>query len=215
MSMIFDFNTIEDFDNHINLSIPNYNQLLSLFIELTTILSGPNTTVLDYGCSTGKLLKALPKKVSCKYIGIDNSDLIPEDDSTVEFVKTDATTYVYPVKPPPSVIISMFFLQFLHKNQRQSMYKLFKEQVQNGSTLLISEKIILDDPQIENLISRLHIHTKRANFTATEVLDKDRQLLHSMFCKTEVELMEELSELGRVTKVWQSFNFVGFVVRSF
>ena len=193
---------------------PNYSQLLSLFIELTTILSGPNTTVIDYGCSTGKLLKALPKKPTCKYIGIDNSDLLPDEDKVIEYVKTDATVYPpCPLNPPPSVTLSMFFLQFLHRKQRQSMHQIFKKQVKGGSTLLISEKVILDDAQIDNLISRLHIHTKRKNFSPTEILDKDRQLLQSMFCKTEAELMEELSDIGRVTKVWRSFNFMGFVVK--
>ena len=213
--VIFDFNTIEDFDTHIDLSIPNYSQLLSLFIELTTILSGPDTTVIDYGCSTGKLLKALPKKDACKYIGVDNSNLLPDKDDSgiIEYVNTDGTIYSYPLKPPISVTLSMFFLPFLPKRKRLDMLSIFKEQVTEGSTLLISEKVILDDAQIDNLISRLHIHTKRANFSPTEILDKDRQLLQSMFCKTEAELMEELTEIGTVTKVWQSFNFMGFAVR--
>ena len=99
----FDFNKIEDFDNHINLSIPNYNQLLSLFIDLATIFSGENTTVIDYGCSTGKLLRALPKKEMCRYIGVDNSNLIPDTDSDgIEYVifntaleKNDFLTFSY------------------------------------------------------------------------------------------------------------------------
>ena len=31
--------------------------------------------------------------------------------------------------------------------------------------------------------------------------------------KTEKELLEELSEIGNVSKVWQSYNFMGFTVR--
>lgn len=209
--MTFDFNTITDFDNHIDLSIPNYSQLLSLFIELTTILSEPDTAVIDYGCSTGKLLKALPKKQTCIYVGVDNSNLLPDESDLIDYVKTDGT--IYPLETPASVTLSMFFLQFLPKTKRQQMLQIFKKQVTAGSTLLISEKVILDDAQIDNLISRLHIHTKRKNFSPAEIMDKDRQLLQSMFCKTEAELMDELYSIGTVTKVWQSFNFMGFVVR--
>ena len=55
------------------------------------------------------------------------------------------------------------------------LLQIFKEQVRGGSTLLISEKVILDDAQIDNLISRLHLHTKRKNFSPAEIMDKDRQ----------------------------------------
>ena len=41
---------------------------------------------------------------------------------------------------------------------------------------------------------------------------KDLKLSVSMYCKTEQELMNELNEIGVVSKVWQSFNFMGFMV---
>ena len=59
----------------------------------------------------------------------------------------------------------------------------------------------------------MHIQTKRENFTDSEILDKDNQLSISMFCKTENEIMAELNELGKVTPVWQSYNFLGYVVQ--
>ena len=59
---MFDFNTVNDFDNHIRLSIPNYDQLFDTFLSLTSIYSEPHTCVIDYGCSTGKLLNKLTPK---------------------------------------------------------------------------------------------------------------------------------------------------------
>jgi len=59
----------------------------------------------------------------------------------------------------------------------------------------------------------MHIQEKRKSFYDKEILDKDTQLAISMFCKTEKELLEELSEIGNVSKVWQSYNFMGFTVR--
>ena len=78
---------------------------------------------------------------------------------------------------------------------------------------MISEKIFLNDPVLQTLIHRMHIQEKRKSFTDKEILDKDIQLSTSMFCKTEKELVQELTQIGSVVKVWQSYNFVGYVVK--
>jgi len=215
---IFDFNKLENFDEHIELSIPNYDKLFSLFVDLATIFSEGGTSVVDYGCSTGRLLRTLPKKEGCTYFGVDNSNLLPQSteffgDSIngVTFIKEDATKALD--VGIPSVVVSMFFLQFLTQTKRKEMLRRFKEFVKNGSVLLVSEKVILDDPRIDNLLSRLHLNSKRSKFSDSEILDKDKQLLYTMFCKPKSVLLEELGEIGTVTQVWQSFNFMGFVVR--
>ena len=79
--------------------------------------------------------------------------------------------------------------------------------------LLIAEKVYLTDPVLQQIIHNLHIQEKRKGFSDKEILDKDIQLSHSMFCKTETELEKELRKIGKVSKVWQSYNFMGYVVR--
>jgi hypothetical protein len=59
---------------------------------------------------------------------------------------------------------------------------------------------------------KLHLEEKRKNFKDKEILDKELQLLNSMFCLSEKELYQELKNLGKVTKIWQSYNFMAFVV---
>jgi trans-aconitate methyltransferase len=211
----FDFNKIEDFDSHIHLSIPSYDQLFSLFLELVTIYSHNVTTVIDYGCSTGKFLSSLPKRNDCRYIGIDNSNLIPNSFSdNLIFIQEDATTETTTSQMLNNcVIVSMFFLQFLTPKKRAIMLSKFRQAVNNGGVLLIAEKVILDDPYLESIMGRLFLSEKRGKFTDTQILDKDKQLVYSMFCKTKQNLIQELNEIGSVTQVWQSYNFMGFVVR--
>ena len=71
----------------------------------------------------------------------------------------------------------------------------------------------MDDDRLQNLIHRLHNQNKSEGFTDKEILDKDRQLAISMFCQTEYELEAELKALGKVNKVWQSYNFMGYVIQ--
>ena len=35
-----------------------------------------------------------------------------------------------------------------------------------------------------------------------------------MFCQTEYNLEKELKDLGMVSKVWQSYNFMGYVIQN-
>lgn len=214
--MRFDFNKIDDFDSHIHLSIPSYDQLFSLFRELVSIYSHNFSSVIDYGCSTGKFLQSLPLRNDCRYIGVDNSTLIPTTSpaENLIFIQDDAT-----VEPITSqllddcVVVSMFFLQFLTPKKRSIMLDKFKRVVKSGGVILIAEKVILDDPYLEAIMSRLFLNEKRGKFTDEQILDKDKQLVYSMFCKTKRKLMQELLEIGDVTQVWQSFNFMGFVVK--
>ena len=67
----FEFDAIDDFDKHINLSIPSYDTLSNVFTGITCAFGHPESAVVDIGCSTGKFLSDLPQIDECTYIGID------------------------------------------------------------------------------------------------------------------------------------------------
>ena len=107
----------------------------------------------------------------------------------------------------------MFFLQFLGEPKRKRMLKLIKEKVEKGCVLLISEKVLLEDTRIQTVLHKMHLQEKRKGFSDKEILDKDLRLGVTMYCKTQNELLEELKEIGNPTQVWQSYGFVGYVVK--
>ena len=82
-----------------------------------------------------------------------------------------------------------------------------------AGVVLLAEKVHLDDAKIQQSLHRLHIQEIRKNFTDKEILEKDLQLSISMFCKTESELQDEINYIGQATKVWQSYNFMGYVIK--
>tara|TARA_R100001369_G_scaffold22823_1_gene41860 strand:+ start:57 stop:710 length:654 start_codon:yes stop_codon:yes gene_type:complete len=206
----FNFNDITDFEKHIELSIPNFLTLDNIFRNVTHEYAHPESTVVDLGCSTGRFLTTLNQIPTCDYIGIDTVDMAQRRDG-FDFMQGSCEELL-PKINNASVIVSMFFLQFLGKHQRQRMIDTIKPMIDAGAILLISEKVFLDDPRLQQIIHKSHIQEKRKGFTDTEILDKDLKLSVSMYCKTEQELMNELNELGDVSKVWQSFNFMGFMV---
>jgi|TARA_R110002012_G_scaffold13970_1_gene58788 SAM-dependent methyltransferase len=208
---MFDFSKVDNFDKHINLSIPSYETLSDVFAGIACAFAHSESTVVDIGCSTGRFLSALPKCDGCDYLGIDRVKF-KDMNKDFSFSLGDAKE-ILPTVKNVSVIVSMFCLQFMGEKKRSEVLEIVKEKIDQGATFLISEKIFLNDPVLQTLIHRMHIQEKRKSFTDKEILDKDIQLSTSMFCKTEKELVQELTQIGSVVKVWQSYNFVGYVVK--
>jgi len=210
--MKFDFSKVADFDEHIELSIPNVLTLDKIFRQITHEYAQPESTVIDLGCSTGRFLISLNQLSDCNYVGIDEVNM-KDRKQGFNFFQGDAEDYFNQNTDSVSVLISMFFLQFCGQAKRTRLLNLFKKYIDDGAVLLISEKVYLNDPHLQQSIHRLHIQEKRKGFSDEQILNKDVELSNSMFCKTEMELQEELKSLGRVSKVWQSYNFMGYVVK--
>jgi SAM-dependent methyltransferase len=208
----FDFKNTSDFDRHIDLSIPNYSTLDSIFSNIALEFAQAEGAVVDLGCSTGRFLHSLPKIEQARYIGIDEVEMAQFN--SFDLIIGDCEEYLPDIENV-TVIVSMFFLQFLGKYKRQRVLAQIKDHIERGATFLVAEKVYLNDARLQNLIHRMHIQSKRESFDDKEILDKDKQLSISMFCKTETELNNELNQLGNVTKVWQSYNFLGYVIQSF
>ena len=86
-------NDEEGFDEHIQLSIPGYIDLWRDILQFSQYFVEDETTVVDIGCSTGKLLKAMQAQnnahaPSCIYKGIEvEEDFFPElvDENNLQF----------------------------------------------------------------------------------------------------------------------------------
>ena len=213
--MKFDFSKIKNFDNHIKLSIPDYDSLSNIFKHLALRYADTSQPIVDLGCSTGRFLLSLKDHTDQLLMGVDEiSTHMPNDVDNVKFIDIDANQFFRVNRNQQfSVIVSMFFLQFLNKQTRRSVLEYIEEQVRGGATLLISEKVYLPDVKLHQAISRLHIQNKREKFSDTEILDKEKAMEDSMFCVVSTELENELKQMGKVSKVWQSYNFMGYVVR--
>lgn len=210
----FDFSNVDDFDNHIKLSIPNFETLDTIFSSITKEFAQPESYVLDLGCSTGRYLHNLDKIEDTNYIGFDIVNFKNKRDG-FEYQNLDIEeSLIKYLDENVSAIVCMFMLQFLGKAKRERVVNLLKKYVDKGTIILLSEKVYLEDTRLQTLLHRLHIQEKRKNFSDKEILDKDNQLSVSMFCKTQKELDKELNIIGDTTKIWQSYNFMGYYIKS-
>lgn len=203
--MKFNFSDIENFDKHIEMSIPDYNSMNRIVKELIKFFVGTDGTHLDVGCSTGKLVFDLHVK-NIHSIGIDTADIIQDSEY---LIKGD---YFKKHFEPVNLITSIFFLQFLRETERKKALDKMMSEVKAGGHLIICEKTHFDNPVIENVMETSYLKFKRQHFTAEEILEKKFQLAESMFLKTEIQLMDELWKYGKPSVFWKSYGFMGIIV---
>lgn len=205
----FEFNTIENFDEHINKSIPNYDVLIDCIISISDYFITKNTIIYDLGCSTGKLLRKLNNN-NLK-IGYDESKLLPNYDEKITFLNVDLNNN-FEIKNA-SLVYSIFTMQFLNRQSRLNYCKNVYDGLNVGGAFILCEKIYQENGLFQEILSFSHYDYKCKNFTEHEIISKERDLRYIMKPNTLNNNLELLSSAGfsRITQFWQSYNFVGLI----
>ena len=139
--MKFSFATTpEGFDNHIEKSIRNYEDLVSDTITFGNYFIEDNTNVYDLGCSTGRLLhqiKENQKNINVNYIGLETC-LDFEKFKDVEIHHNDIRHWTY---QNASLITSIFTLQFIPLKDRAKVIESVYHGLNEGGAFIFAEKI--------------------------------------------------------------------------
>lgn len=202
----FDFNTIQDFDEHILKSIPNYDVLISSIKSVSEYFFVEETNIYDLGCSTGKLLKSINGNYG--KIGYDIATLLPQEEG---FTAVDLNQS-FEIENA-CVVYSIFTMQFLNPSNRLKYLKQIYDGLNNGGALIICEKVYQEHGKIQEIISFSHYDYKLNHFTSDEIIKKERDLRFIMKPCLNQELTDVIKEAGftMVSDFWQMFNFKGII----
>lgn len=208
---MFDFNNVKDFDRHIGLSIPSYENLTRIVRSISEYFLDPRCNVYDLGCSTGTLLKGIKKVPGVNYIGIDNSKLIPDNllGSDIKFIKEDI--FKVPITNA-CFITSIFTAQFTHRADRLKFFEKIKEGLNKNGAFIIAEKTYCNDGKVQDIVNSAYYEVKRDNFESSEILNKELELRQNLKPERYSILKSFLSDIGEVQEIWRCFNFVAFLV---
>ena len=214
----------EGFDNHIEKSIRGYSHLMEDVISLSRYFIENNTNVVDIGCSTGKMTKALINHnmdhcTDATYIGLEiadgfQKDLIKRTEEVkkyyynVYFKKEDARDYNY---TNCSLVTSIFTLQFMPKIDRESLVKKIYDGLRSGGAYIFAEKTICENALVQDMITFNYYDYKRKSFSTEDIMDKERTLRHMMKPNTWKEIEEMILKAGFsvVQPFWRNHAFVG------
>ncbi len=214
----------EGFDNHIEKSVRGYNNLWHDVVGMSKYFVEDFTNVIDLGCSSGKMLKAMIKQnnehvPNARYVGIEiESDFA--DGHTEDLMSSEFNNLYYQMEDirqcdidNASLVTSLFTLQFMPpKDRAATIWKIYQG-LNDGGAFIFSEKGFSCNPKIQDMMTFMYYDYKRQHFTDTEILDKEVQLRHMMKPNTKTELFKMCEDAGfkDMHVFWQNFNFYGVI----
>jgi tRNA (cmo5U34)-methyltransferase len=214
--MKFSFDTIENFDNHIDKSVSNYREITDLIKLLSTYFITDSSNVYDLGCSTGRLTKELSEEnPEASFIGYDISSNMIQD-----FHSKNLSFYLRDVNDPEikfyntNLILSIFTLQFIELEKRITLLKKVYNSLNRGGAFIVTEKIFLDSGFLQDVFIFTHYDQKQRTFQPKEILDKQRDLRKIMRPLTDKENIDIFKEAGftKIETFYQSLNFKGWIL---
>lgn len=218
MKDVFSFATISNFDDHIRYSIPGFNKLTQIITRMSAYFVNSRSHVIDIGCSTGKLIQSIGDKNNWtgSYTGIEIEKNFRKQhknrNKQINFVTDDVCNYIFPTDS--SLVLSLFTLQFLNKQQQTRVLKNIYNALPVGGCFILCEKIYSHNSIQQEIITMLHLENKRNHFTGDEILNKEQSLRNMLTITTHDNLIESLKDIGfsQIDTFWQQYNFIGFII---
>lgn len=208
----FSFDTISNFDNHISSSINGYKLLDELIINLSSFWTKKGTTIIDIGCTSGRLIDALNRiNPDCECIGYDITDhnFIKDTPATLQILDISNNSVSL---PRSGLILSIFTLQFIELEKRALVLQRIYDSLSASGAFIIAEKEISKIGLIQEAFTFANYDYKRANFTPEEILSKEKDLRKIMNCLQDGENVKLFRSVGfKPHQFYQGLNFKAWI----
>lgn len=212
------------FPDMIKRSVPGYSTVIAMTGLVAARHARPGTRIYDLGCSLGASLLSAAHHLGstdCQLIGIDNStamlnrarDFISAEHLSMPIELIDADIVDYPFENA-SVFIMNYTLQFVPLEFRAPLLRKIRAAMQPGDALILSEKLRLEDPQMDRWMIDLHHDFKRAQgYSDLEIAQKRQALENVLIPETRSDHVQRLRDCGfSGCDFWfQCFNFASAI----
>lgn len=222
----FEFNdsVAEVFADMLKRSVPGYEASLEAIAILARRYGRAGTRCYDLGCSLGASTLAMRRNIvepDCEIVAVDLSPamidrcrkIVDADDTDlpvsirVEDVRDVAIEHA-------SLVVLNYTLQFVPVNDRSRLVRRIYDGLIDGGVLILSEKVVDEDPAIEGLLVELHHEFKSANaYSDLEIARKRMALEEVLIPESTAAHLERLADAGfNHRSVWlKHFNFVSIL----
>lgn len=198
-SWTFKNNVPKKFSNHIMKSIPYYQDMHNLIVDLSDFFLKDSSICYDIGSSTGILLNKIANRHQNKNIKLLGIEIIKEmitqarkenkkNSNKIKYLNKD----IKKIKLDKSdLIISCYTTQFIYPKDRQLVINKIYKSLNWGGGFIIYEKIRASDARFQDIFTQLYTDFKLKNkFNEFEVINKSRSL------KGILEPFSEIGNLG-------------------
>lgn len=224
----FDASVADVFPDMLRRSIPGYLASLEAIGSLAARYVKAATHCYDLGCSLGAATLAMRQGIrvpDCRIIAVDNAPAMIERceqviarDNEINPAATPVDIQLEDIRNTQisnaSMVTVNYTLQFLSVNDRSAAIARIADGLLPGGLLLLSEKVVDEDPDMETLLVDLHHEHKRRNAYGELEISRKRAALENVLIPETVAVhRERLIAAGFAhTAVWlRYFNFVSIV----
>ena len=224
----FNENVARVFPDMLRRSIPGYAASIEAIGSLAARYVRPGTNCYDLGCSLGAATLAMRQGIdepACRVVAVDKApamiqrcrEIVAEDDrlngreTEVDLVEDDICNIE---NINASMVVLNYTLQFVDPAGRDALLERVHDGLNPGGILVLSEKVVDEDADMEALLVELHHEHKRRNhYSALEISRKRAALENILIPETVAEHRARLERAGfRQSAVWlRYFNFVSII----
>ena len=220
----FDDSVARVFPDMIRRSVPGYPTIVAMSGLLAGRYALPGSNLYDLGCSLGASTLAMRQNVrhpDCRIVAVDNSpamlarcrSVVATDTRDVPVTLLCADLLDVSIDNA-SVVVLNFTLQFIARERRDELLAAICAGLRPGGIMVLSEKVIFADPQLDALNTELHHQFKRANgYSDLEIARKRSALENVLLPETLQQHKQRIVSAGFSScDVWfQCFNFASII----
>ena len=219
----FQFNELvaDAFDDMVSRSIPFYDEIHRILLDVLNRFSKEEQLIYDLGCSTGTTIKMAydflhKQEIKTRFIGVDSSgpmlkkckekleqgsvenfELLEKKIQDLEFENCD-------------FVIMNYTLQFLPVAQRKVILEKIYKALKPGGVFFLTEKVKTDNPIFDELYIDLYYDFKRRNgYSELEISQKREALENVLIPLTPKQQLTQLKEAGfnKSEMLFRWYNF--------
>ncbi|MBT8088641.1 MAG: carboxy-S-adenosyl-L-methionine synthase CmoA [Gammaproteobacteria bacterium] len=224
----FDEKVAQVFPDMLRRSIPGYAASIEAIGSLAARYVRAGTNCYDLGCSLGAATLAMRQGISepgCRIVAVDAAPAMIErckrvvaEDTLPPGLMTDVDLVQGDIRDVEfinaSMVVLNYTLQFVDLADRDALLRRICEGMNPGGILVLSEKVVDENPLMEKLLVDLHHEHKRRNdYSALEISRKRTALENVLVPETVAAHRTRLRAAGfSHSAVWlRYFNFVSII----
>jgi tRNA (cmo5U34)-methyltransferase len=218
----FDQDVSKAFDSHVRKSVPFYEEIQRMVVELSEYFVRDQSVIYDLGSSTGTTVDMLSNahagKEDVQFIGFDLSEsMVNEarkkvDRPNVRFDHKNIMEVEF--LPPANFVTALFTLQFLTSAERRNLLSRINQGLIEGGGLLLVEKVCAAHSSFEDIWTELYWDFKRRQgLTPEQILEKANSIRGVLKPLTSEENRDLLFQTGfsPVEVFFKWYNWAGFL----
>lgn len=218
----FDEEVSQAFDSHVRKSVPFYDELQRMVVEISEYFVRDQSIIYDLGSSTGATLQMLGEahaaKENAQFVGFDLSEsMVVEARKSVKFPNVrffHKNILDVDFTPQANFVTSLYTLQFLTLAERRELLARINHGLVEGGGLLIVEKTRAETSFFQDIFIELYWDFKRRQgLTPEQILEKANSLRGVLNPLTTEENLDLLYQTGfsQVEVFFKWYNWTGFL----